>query len=504
MLTLVLAFASACAAETVDLTTPDAGVADASAADASPPDAAAAPDAAPRRDGSIAPHCVPATRTVELTQVGRAIDVDFAPSADRVLVVDGVGTFHVFALPSGDRSATGVHGAGVATPRFTYDGRSVVLDVGGGELRLESLHGEPSSRLGTDYACDYLLTPDRRYLVALVACHELSPQQPVARLEVYDLELRAMVYSDEYVLGHSVVSTGPGVPEPMLAYLRDPRGTSCSRCPTFDGEVVEVSLSAPRAPPPSPIRFVTLYGYSLGGSTLIGGRGPCACEATDALGAWDARAERLLAAGTVYAGVRDTQLGTTPGVLGREGVAVVSGADERSVYAPYTGDAPRALDLQGGIPLSILSHDGTDSDLVAFDRQIQLVRMSLGHSGSPMLLGPESSPSVSAGASRDRERLAVAIESSEGTYTLQSGPASGELELNATSTERTTLVTVLPDGRGVLARMGPNHLALFRGTERLDLANDLLESGRVFVDEGTCWAAARREATDTVRVLPLP
>lgn len=503
MLVLALTAASACTAGTEDLTTPDAGAADASAADASPPDAAA-PDAASRRDASIAPHCVPATRAVELPQVGGAIDVDFAPSADRVLVVDGVGGFHVFALPSGDRIARGAHRTGAATPRFTSDGRSVVLDVGGGELRLESLRGEPSARLGTDYACDSWLTPDRRYLVALVACHELSPQQPVARLEVYDLAQRTMVYSDEYVLGHSVVSTGPGVPEPMLAYLRDPRGTTCSRCPTFDGEVVEVSLSAPRAPPPSPTRFVTLYGYSLGGTTLVGGRGSCACEVTDALGAWDARAGRMLAAGTVYQGVRDTLLGTTPGVLGRDGVAMVSGADKRAIYAPYSGDAPRGLDFYDVIPLSLLSRDGTDSALVAFGFGLQILRFSSTESGSPMLLGPEYSPSVSAHASRDRERLAVAIESAEGTFTLRSGPASGELELNSTSRERTTIVTVLPDGRGVLARMGPSHLALFRGPERVDLADDLLESGPVFVDDGTCWAAARREATDSVRVLPLP
>lgn len=496
--------AAACSADTIALDN-DGGQADASVVDASPPDAASAPDAAPRRDASVAPHCVPATRAVELNDVGDAIDIDFAPRADRVLVLDR-GGFQVFALPSGDPGPIGVHNAQTATPRFTYDGRDVVLDVGGGELRLVALEGGLQTRLSSDYACEYELTADRRYLVALVGCRPLTPDRRVGRLEIYDLEARGLVHSEDNVLSASVVATDPSVVTPRLAYLRHVGNTPCSRCPTFEGELTEVALNAPGAPlpPPTPLRLTALYGYALGGTTLLGGRGACVCEAADPQGAWDARTGTLLAAGTVYTGVRDYQLGTTPGVLGRDGVVVTPSPAGRAVYAPYAGGAPLELALYDGIPLSILSRDGADRGLLAFGLGVQLVRLSLGASGSPMLLGPESSPSVSAGASRDRERLAVAIESPEGVFTLQSGPASGELELNSTSRERTTLVTVLPDGRGVLARMGPSHLALFRGTERVDLANDLLESGRVFVDEGTCWVAARREATDTVRVLPLP
>lgn len=476
-------------------------------------------DAAPREDGGgtgdarpDAGPCDPTSAPLDLA-AGRVVIVDIAPTSDRVLAGDGV-TINVFALPGGDFVAShrGVSAA------FGPQGRSLVVDVGAGELRFID-EGGSVARLNSDSACRHQLTPNRRYSIAVSGCRSVFGDREVGRLEVVDLLTGALTVADDRVVADSlVVSAGRDDP-PRLAYLRSPQGTSCSRCPTLDAQAIEVLLVDSAAlPPPSARRIVQLRGFTPGATALLGFDAACSCADEPPVGVVDVRASLpLIDAVSPSFRTRDpldshgvSALAVVPTAHGDEGILAFPTGGRELVYRPYEDSrVPQVLMIRVvPSPVALLRSGGRDIAAIALDDSGRLVRIPIATSLGAEVLVPGLGLGVSdLLVSDDRETAAFVVDSG-GQVTVSElfiVPATGAVLPMLVSSWPIDLRGFIPSRRGVLALVEEGTLTRFvPGESPVELDKDVDRGGPVVTDARGCWVAHRGATTGGLRVVPIP
>ncbi len=505
----------ACVADTDDLLTLDGGVRPRPDVGVLPGRDASEPlpdGGAPDATAPDATACGPGRSAITIPV--QALELDLAPSGDRLLILDGTQAM-AHALPSGRwvqqvRGPTGV---------LVRDGRTMLVDVGGGELVAHDEQAGGFARVTTAPACDYQITPDRRFSVAVVDCRDVPGGAPVGRLEIVELATQAMTTDDE-VLVRSVRATPQRDGAPRIAYQRRPQGTACSRCPTNDAEVVELTLTAAgdAAPPPTR-RFIDLLGYGPNAATLVASSGICGCGPDSPLLATQLPDGRPVVEGVVRSLVTLDPLDThgtasfaqSPSALGEGGLVLARSAPAGDlIYAPYDGASPAQVLLPGAGPSisTVLSSGGRDRAVLTSDAFGRLLRVPLALGAMPEVVSPPAAFGVSRMVvSEDRGEFAFVVESGGQVIIseLFMGTASGPVSRVYSSGEPIELRGLLPGRRGALAVVDGGALRLFRGDTALDIDGNVDPTGPLVTDAQGCWVAHRRAgAMAETRVVPLP